>query len=67
MTKNLEDITYEDMRYCVRREVQRMRRVYKGMVARDEMAKEDADWKIACMQAVQDVIEKLAAKQLVLL
>ena len=67
MTKNVEDITYEDMRYCVRREVRMRRRVYKGLVAHDKMTQEDADWEIACMQAVQDVIEKLAAKQLVLL
>ena len=67
MPQTLEDVTFEDMRYCVRREVRMRKRVYKGLVANDKMTQDEAQWEIACMQSVQDLLEKMIEKQLALL
>ena len=67
MPQATENITLEDMRYCVRREVGRRKRVYQGLVARDQMTPEDAKWEIDYMQEVQNLLERLLEKQLALL
>jgi len=67
MSQTPQVMTLEDMRYCVQREIRMRKRVYKGLVANDKMAQDEAQWEINCMQSVQNLLEKMIERQLALL